>query len=81
MMTVGGWVAAFWFALAIAPVGFCVPAYEPPLSDLMVTAPLLLREPSWCAQDALPAMAAGAPAASEIDATSVAIRAPALRPD
>ena len=24
--TVGGWVAAFWFALATAPVGFCVAA-------------------------------------------------------
>ena len=77
MITVGGCVAAVWLALAIAPVGFCVPAEKLPESDLMVTAPLLDTEPFWCAHDALPATAAGAPAASAIDAAS----APNVRPD
>ena len=73
MMTVGGCVAAFWLALAIAPVGFCIAAYVPPARDFTVTAPLLEREPSLCAQDALPAAAGVAAIANA--------RLAALRPD
>lgn len=42
MITVGGCVTAFWFVLATAPVGFCVPVYVVlPDVDLMVMEPLL----------------------------------------
>lgn len=76
-ITVGGCVAATWLAFAIAPLGFCVALYDPPAMDFTVTLPLLEREPAWCAQDVLPATAAGADPAS----TTSARLTPILRPD
>ena len=69
----GGCVAADWLTLATAPEGFWMAAYEPPERDFTVTLPLLLREPAWCAQDALPAAAGVAAIANA--------RLAALRPD
>ena len=69
-------MAAFWMVLATAPAGFSVPEYEPPASDLTVTAPLLWKPAAWCAQPAGPAQA-GAAAATRARPANVA----ALRPD
>lgn len=66
-------MTADWLALATAPVGFSVPPYAPPASDLTVIAPLLWKPGAWCAQ------AGCAPAGAA--AASSAVRTPALAPD
>ena len=71
-------MAAFWLALATAPLGLPVALYEPPLSDFTATAPLLCTAPAfWCAQSIGPAAAGRASTA----ASAAAAHVDALRPD